>query len=364
MRRIPIVLEDLEKIASAPLPWGNLKDKVVLVSGANGFLPAYMVETLLYLNETRNLNISVVALVRNLEKAKARFTNYLDCDELQIVVGDVNELELNSLPLANVIIHAASQASPKYYGRDPVGTLLANTIGTANLLTHAKNSGSENFLYFSSGEVYGEVSAEHVPTDESKYGYINPLDVRSCYAESKRMGENMCVSWGHQYGLVTKIVRPFHTYGPGMTLDDGRVYADFIRAILSNQDISLNSDGSARRAFCYLSDAIEGFFTVLFKGEIAQAYNVGNPEQEWSIFDLAHELVGSFPEKTISVVLSQGVAAGYIKSTISRNSPKIDAARSLGWQPRTGVREGFLRTVRFFEQEDIAAQSKTNRFHD
>lgn len=348
MKHHPIVQDDLASIVSAPLPWSEFNNKAVLVSGANGFLPAYMVETLLYLNETQGLSIRVIGLVRDIARASERFAAHHKCSALQFIQGDVSAVNVDTLPHADIIIHAASQASPKYYGGDPVGTLSANTFGTANLLKHAVNCEASAFLYLSSGEVYGEVSAEHIPTGERDYGYVDPLDVRSCYAESKRMGENMCVSWHHQFGVNTKIVRPFHTYGPGMRLDDGRVYADFVRAILNGEDICLNSNGAATRAFCYLSDAVAGFFYVLLKGQPAAAYNIGNPDGECSILNLAQLLVALRADKKLQVHIKQSVAAGYIPSTITRNVPRINAAMMLGWRPTIGVQEGFVRTLRHY----------------
>ncbi len=347
MKRSTIIQGDLARITSAPLPWTELNNKAVLISGANGSLPAYMVETLLYLNETQGFNIRIIGLVRDLARASARFTAYLERPELQFVQGDVSTVEVTVLPHADVIIHAASQASPKYYGSDPVGTLSANTLGTANLLRHAVNCHA-SFLYLSSGEVYGAVPAEHIPTGEQDYGYVDPLNVRSCYAESKRMGENMCVSWHHQFGVNARIVRPFHIYGPGMRMDDGRVYADLVRAILNGEDICLSSDGSATRSFCYLSDAVAGFFHVLLKGQPAAAYNIGNPYEEWSILDLAKTLCTIRTDKELQVQVKQAVAEGYIVSPITRSVPKIDAAIALGWKPAIGVREGFTRTLRHY----------------
>src|SRR5262249_53731189 len=141
------------------------------------------------------------------------------------------------------IVHAASQASPKYFGRDPVGTLSANVLGTRHLLELARQKQSRGFLYFSSAEVYGQLDPARIPAPESACGPVDPLDVRSCYAESKRMGETMCVCWAYQYGVPARIVRPFHTYGPGMALDDGRVFSDFVAAIVQERDIVLTSNG-------------------------------------------------------------------------------------------------------------------------
>lgn len=339
-----IVAEDIEEIVSkTDVDWSVFAGKRVLITGASGFLPAYLVETLLYLNRTRNLDIQVTALVRNRENFEQRFAHHLASSNLAALVQDVSKPIMLDLP-HHFMIHAASQASPKYYGADPVGTLTANVLGTMQLLELARSHPVISFMYFSSGEVYGETKS--VPTKESDYGYIDPTSVRSCYAESKRMGENMCVSWHAQHQVPAKIVRPFHTYGPGMKLDDGRVYADFVRDIIENRPIVLKSAGTASRAFCYLADATAGFFTVLLNGENGIPYNVGNSQAEISIKDLADLLVDIFPEKRLWVE-KNGIHAenGYLQSPISRNCPDISRIKALGWAPKTSLADGFKRTI-------------------
>lgn len=345
----PIIQQDLETIINSKLPWFQFEGKTVLISGANGFLPAYMVETLLFLNQRKKSSekTQIIGLVRNKDKALSRFSNYLDRSELKLIFQDVcQQVQIDEK--IDYIIHAASQASPKYYGKDPVGTLAANVIGTSNLMTLAQANDLAGFLYFSSSEVYGQVDDSKIPTKESDYGYVDPANIRSCYPESKRMGETICVSWFHQHNIPAKIIRPFHTYGPGMALDDGRVYADFVANIVGSQDIVMKSDGSATRSFCYLADAVEGFFTVLLKGENGQAYNVGNPECEVSILDLATRLVNLFPERELKVIKQKTETQGYIKSKVSRNSPDIGKIKSLGWEPSTSIEVGFRRTVESF----------------
>jgi nucleoside-diphosphate-sugar epimerase len=339
-----IILEDIEQVVrSAPVDWDVFANKRVLITGASGFLPAYLIETLLYLNLTRKLDIHITALVRNRESYEKRFAAHLDNSNLTALVQDVSKPITLTLP-HHFIIHAASQASPKYYGVDPVGTLSANVLGTMQLLELARSHPVISFMYFSSGEVYGET--QRIPTKEADYGYVDPTSVRSCYAESKRMGENMCVSWHSQYQVPTKIVRPFHTYGPGMRLNDGRVYADFVSDIIENRPIVMRSEGTALRAFCYLADATAGFFTVLLKGEFAVPYNVGNSQAEISIIDLANLLVNLFPEKRLQVI-KEGlhIHDKYLQSPISRNCPDISRIKTLGWQPRTNLTDGFKRTI-------------------
>jgi len=340
-----IIKEDISSIINCFDYWERFKNKTILITGANGFLPAYLVESFLSLDKTYNTKI--IAIVRNKQKANNRFKNYMTDTNLEIIEHDVcNEFNYNHK--IDFIIHAASQASPKYYKIDPVGTLNANVLGTINMLKLAQTKSVESFLYFSSGEVYGEVKDEFMPIKEDTFGYLNPALVRSCYGESKRMGETICVSYFAQYGIKAKIVRPFHTYGPGMALDDGRVYADFVANIIKDQNIILNSDGKAKRAFCYLTDATIGFLTVLVNGENGEAYNVGNPQEEYSILELANILVNLYPEKKIEVILNKTINADYLKSTITRNSPNIDKLKKLNWNPTVTIEKGFKRTVSSF----------------
>ena len=343
-----ILAQDIAEIADT-IDADKLCGKVVLIAGAAGFLPAYLVETILFLNRSQQCNCRVIAVVRDAAKAKKRFSFHQNRPDLTIVTSDVCNLPSN-LPKADIIIHAASPASPKHYGVDPVGVMRANFIGMHNLLELARIWKSESFLYFSSGEVYGQLPVGTATSKENEYGYIDVLNVRSCYAESKRAAETLGVSYWTQYGVPCKIVRPFHTYGPGMALDDGRVFADFVADIINNRDITMKSDGSAIRAFCYLADAARAFFTIMLHGIPGHAYNVGNPEGALSIAELAHLLVGLYPERELKVIQKNvPTDMDYLQSPIARNVPNIEALKKLGWTPRYSPREGFLRTINSYQ---------------
>lgn len=343
-----IVRQDLQAIIGHTLPWERFAGKTVLVTGANGFLPAYMVETLLLLNqEGLSDPVHVIALVRNEAAARLRFSGYGSRPDFELLVQDVCA-PLNIDRDIHYIVHAASQASPKYFGTDPVGTLSANVIGTSNLLKLATRSTLDSFLYFSSSEVYGELDPSRIPNTESDYGYIDPTSLRACYAESKRMGETMCVALHRQFGVPARIVRPFHTYGPGMRLDDGRVFADFVRNIVERRDIVMKSEGNGTRAFCYISDATVGFFAVMLNGGMAEAYNVGNPDCEVSIAQLADAMTRIFPEFGLKVIREHRSDSTYVQSPVLRNCPDIAKVSRLGWKPTIGIEDGFRRTVLSF----------------
>lgn len=343
-----IETDDLELITQKyQIPWVSLQDQTVLITGASGFLASYMIKTLLYLNNKSSLNVSIIAVCRNSDRFQKTFDTHSLGPRVEFIEQDICQ-PLEITRKVDFIIHAASQASPKYYETDPVGTLSANTIATMRLLEFAKRKKAKGFLYFSSCEIYGEV--KNIPTSEVDYGYLDPLSVRSCYAESKRMGENMCVAWNRQYNVPTKIVRPFHTYGPGMKLDDGRVYADFVASIVNGTDIEIKSSGVARRSFCYLADAVAAFWIVLLRGEEAQAYNVGNPNGEISIRDLATLVAGLDSEKRTKVIFKQRDNFDfYTESPVSITCPDISKIQKLGWKPQTTLSDGFSKTIESYK---------------
>jgi UDP-glucuronate decarboxylase len=343
-----ILADDLLFITSRyDIEWDLLKNKTVLITGASGFLARYLLETLIFLNQTQRMNVKIIALGRSQKEFERKLGNPTKLNEIVFIEGDVCET-INLDCKIDFIIHAASQASPKFYFTDPVGTLSANIIGTKMLLDLAREHNVDAFLYFSSAEVYGQVNK--TPTAETELGSVDQLNVRSCYAESKRMGENMCIAWHHQYNVPTKIVRPFHTYGPGMKLDDGRVYADFVASALAGESIEIKSDGLAKRAFCYIADATAGFWMVLLKGNNAEAYNIGNPNGEISIHHLAKLIAELDPTKQMMVTFKHHEDRGsYMPSKISAICPDVSKAINLGWNPLTSLQEGFTKTIESYK---------------
>jgi len=347
--RHAIIEEDLRQIIKRDLRWDAFAGKTVLITGAYGFIPAYLVETLLYLNEQGDgLDIRVLALCRDRKKAAARFAHYRDRADLVFVYQDASQPVAVDGPV-DFVVHGASWASPKYYGRDPVGVMAPNLFGTHYLLRLARDKGASGFLFLSSAENYGAPPPEHIPVKETYPGVVNPIDVRSCYAESKRVGETMCSAWWHQYGVPAKCARIFHTYGPGMSLEDGRVFADFVANVVRNEDIEMKSDGRAVRAYCYLADAVDGLFRVLLEGRPGEAYNLGNDQAACSVLELAHQLLGLFPERQLKVKRAKETRRGYLETRVSRTIPDTSKVRAMGWKPQFSLADGFARTVRSFE---------------
>ena len=343
-----VVQKDLDYISHVEfIDWNRFEGKTVLITGAYGMLASYLVYQLCYLNEKLDISVDIIACGRSAQKAKDRFGDSIDKPYFTFMEWDMTELLPSNLDTVDFIIHAASLASPQYYSTDPIGVLLPNIEGVKNTLELARKCAVEGYLFISSGEVYGEVTEAFIREDS--YGYLDPLSVRSCYGESKRMGETMCACWHHQYDVPATIVRPSHTYGPTMDIEnDQRVYASFMKNIIKDEDIVMNSDGSAWRTFCYIADATVAYFKVLLDGETGQAYNVANEDAEMSILELAELLVSLAPSGKLRVVRGEHAANYVERKSVTHPRTSVDKSKALGIEYKFSPEEGFGRTIESF----------------
>ncbi len=235
----------------------------------------------------------------------------------------------------DVVAHLASLASPVAYGKRPIETLAVGTIGTVNALEMARAKGA-TFFFASTSEVYGN-PLEH-PQKETYTGNVDPVAERSCYDESKRCGEAFVMAFHRVYGMSTRIVRIFNTYGPRMRVDDGRVIPAFIAAALRNQPLLLHGGGSQTRSLCYVDDLLEGFRAVIERGN-SMPYNLGNPD-EITIRELAERIIW------IARSTSRMEEVEPRPNDPRRRRPDIGrAVEELGWTPRVQLADGLRRTI-------------------
>lgn len=334
----------MQRMSEAKLPWRELDGRTVLVTGATGMLASYVTWLLLYLHEHAGINVSVVALCRNRQRAEQYFGSYVSKPYFHLLIQDVCE------PIAyegkvDYVFHLAGNASPYFINSDPVGIMRCNLLGTMNVLEYARDCQTKKVIFASTREVYGK-NEEAELLDEQAYGAIDPLDDRSCYPESKRAAETLLKSYYLQYGVNYNAIRIAHSYGPTMQLEnDGRVMADLMGDVVAGRDIVLKSSGEAIRAFLYITDAVVGMFTVLFYGETAKAYNLANETEPISIKDLSHMLAALRADKKIQVVVSEGGQKGYC--AYRRTALDTTAVEQLGWKPQVLLKEGISRVLQF-----------------
>lgn len=350
-RGMSVIREDLESIA------GQLSDdlrklsgKSVLVTGAAGMLPSYLVDLFAFLNEQSALDrpMTVYPLVRRPPQADGRLGHLMGRGDIHFVVQDA--VDPVSLPgPVEFVIHAASAASPRWYREDPVGTAAVNSVGLYNLLESCRTWETQSVLYFSSSEVYGSPGPLDIPTPETFIGEVDFTSGRACYSESKRFGEMLCAAHYEQHGTPTKVVRPFHVHGPGQRLDDGRVVAEMIRLGIEGRPFELLSDGRATRTYGYISDATAGFMKVLLSDENGEAFNVGADSPETSILELATEISRLFG-RTEPVKVNVAAVPEHLSGAPERVCPDLSKIRDrLGFDPETGLTEGLSRTIRWHE---------------
>src|SRR5262249_10789791 len=256
--------------------------------------------------------------------------------------------------------------SPTYYRMHPIETMDANVNGLRSLLDwsvrqHERGRPIQGFLFFSSSEIYGDPAPEHVPTPETYRGNVSCTGPRACYDESKRYGETLCVNFAQQYGLPVRIARPFNNYGPGLKITDRRVIPDFARDIFDDRDIVMLSDGSATRTFCYVSDAIAGYYKVLVRGHDGEAYNIGVEEPEISMSELAERLaeIGrSAFGYTGRVVRQLSEERDYLVASPARRCRVIEKARDhRGYEPRVELDEGLRRSLLWYSENRESAEA-------
>ncbi|MFV0343466.1 MAG: NAD-dependent epimerase/dehydratase family protein [Anaerocolumna sp.] len=346
------VYDDIFPITQIDIPWERFKNKIVFITGANGFISYYLVVALMIRNDLYQDNIKVIGMVRNEAKAKAKFGQLANRSDLELFVGDVCE-QFKIDEKVDFIIHAASQASAYYFENDPVGTIDANLTGTSNVLKLALEKNAESSLFISSLKVYGQVKDGSTKLVEENIGFVDQTNYKNCYAIGKRAAETLCASYSKQYNLSVKIARPSYIYGPS-SLDDDRVWAQFIANIVKNESILLKSSGAPYRSFCYVTDTAAALLTILLLGENAIPYNISAEHSDTTIRGFARTAVGVFPERNLTLSFEKKedeVEPDVTKFTVTPEILDGMKLTALGWNATIDLEEGIKRAVRIVEEQ-------------
>lgn len=331
-----------------------LQGKTILFTGACGFLGYYFIKSILAWNFLHSKKIKVYAL----DVFKEGTPDWLrKKSNLVILKKDITEYKPPANLAFDYIIHAASIASPTFYRQYPIETINANVLGLYNILNFmVKKQNTKRkvrgLLFFSSSEIYGDPTEGNIPTPENYRGNVSCTGPRSCYDESKRFCETLCINFAKFYNLPIKIVRPFNNYGPGLKITDKRVIPDFANDILQNRDIVVLSKGSPTRTFCYITDAIVGYIKALIKGKPAESYNIGAPDEEISMIDLAEKikkLAGKLFGYKGRVIMKKSEEKNYLADNPNRRCPNISKAeRDLKFKPEISLEQGLTNTLLWY----------------
>jgi len=305
----------------------------VLITGGAGFLGSHLCEILI------SRGSDVVCIDNFFSGHKDNIRELLPHPYFELIRHDVIH------PLfveVDRIFHLACPASPIHYQQNPIKTVKTNVMGTINMLGLAKRIRSR-ILLASTSEVYGDAQVH--PQPESYWGNVNPIGIRSCYDEGKRVAETLMMDYHRQNRVDIRIVRIFNTYGPRMAVDDGRVVSNFIVQALRGEPLTIYGDGRQTRSFCYVSDLIEGILRMMETGGIVGPVNLGNPA-EFTIAELA--------EKVLKLTASKSkiVHRPLPEDDPVRRQPDISlAGDKLGWKPKISLEEGLPQTIAYFREK-------------
>jgi len=304
--------------------------KRVLVTGGAGFIGSHLTERLL------ENGVEVICLDNFFTGQKENIRKFMGLPEFELVRHDIVEPLLLEV---DEIYHLACPASPIYYQHNPVKTIKTNVIGTLNMLGLAKRVNAK-ILLTSTSEVYGDPEVH--PQVEEYWGHVNPIGQRSCYDEGKRVAESLMVSYHQQNKVNIRIARIFNTYGPNMSVNDGRVVSNFIWAALWEKPLVVFGDGNQTRSFCYVSDMVEGLINLMESTSYIGPINLGNP-LEMKIIEIAEKI------KEMAGTASEIIFKPLPEDDPTRRCPDISKAkRELKWEPTISFEEGIKKTIEYF----------------
>ncbi len=352
-----IIEEDLNQIHETIKSKGDWVEATIIITGCAGFLGFYFLNYLV--NYGAQLGIKKIIGLDNFQFGKPKWLNNLENNfsslltvkSFDISKDDIYQLE--DISHTRYIIHGASIASPSFYRKYPIETINANVWGLSKLLNFFKGKSTlKGFLFFSSSEIYGDPDLNSIPTHEEYRGNVSCHGPRACYDESKRFGETLCWVYSKQFDMPIIVARPFNNYGPGMRLNDKRLPADFANQVIKKNDLEILSDGTPTRTFCYISDAIIGYFLCLTHGTY-DYFNIGMDKPEITVKNFAELFRSSginiFDYKG-TVKYKKSLDTDYMTDNPNRRCPSIDKARKiLGFNPVIDVKDGIDRYLRFLK---------------
>lgn len=329
---------------------GLLRDANVLITGATGLIGSVLAEYLLEISRERQIKITLVLLVRNPAGLSGKLLREAEKGNVKVISGDVRCLPEIEGEI-DYIVHGAGITESRKMVEKPVEVIRTNLDGTVGMLELARKKKVKGMVYLSSMEVYGFTEREELLT-EDKVQYLNPLELRSSYPESKRMSENLCVAYADEYHVPVKIIRLAQTFGYGVKPEDTRVFAEFARCARDSRNIRLMTDGKSRRMYLDTKDASSAILTVLLKGAAGEAYNAANKDTYCSIREMAEIVASEIAGGRIRVEIDRQEGGGKKYPPTHRLMLDVSKLEALGWKPETGLRQMYVEMLREWENTD------------
>ncbi|MBR3624097.1 MAG: NAD-dependent epimerase/dehydratase family protein [Selenomonadaceae bacterium] len=339
--------DDIIRAINLSLPWGKLANKSILITGASGLIGTFLIDTLMQKNAFDNLNVKVIALGRNDDKARERFSGYWENENFSFLATDINKpLSINLH--VDYFIHAASNTHPKLYASDPIVSLMTNVLGAYHLLNYALKTKAERFVYISSVEIYGEALNKDDLFDEKYCGYIDCNQHRAAYPEGKRAGEALCNAFIERYGMDIVLPRLSRVYGPTMRLDDSKAMSQFIMNGVRGEDIVLKSKGEQLYSYCYVADAVTGILYAMLSGKCGEAYNIADMDGAITLKEITENIAEFAGRKVVFDLPQKEEAAGFSKvTTCVMDTEKL---QKLGWRSYDDVKSGTEKTIEILRE--------------
>ena len=355
-----VLTQDIKYIYNNFAEREKLRDAVILITGCAGFLGFYFMQ--FFLSYAEELGLKSIIAIDNFRLGESRWIKMLKdkyAHKVKFYYFDVTKDNIDKIvdvENIDVVIYMASIASPTFYRLYPLETLEANVLGLRRFLDYYKNKNLRTFLFFSSSEIYGDPPYDCIPTSEDYRGNVSSIGPRACYDEGKRLGEALCYIYAHKFHMPIVIVRPFNNYGPGMRLEDKRAPADFAKSIFEHKDIVIYSDGTPRRTFCYITDAIVGYLKALTYGSF-DYFNIGIDKPEISMKELAQIYIengNKIMNYSGQLRFEKSEDKEYLTHNPSRRCPNINKARKLlNYNPCIEIREGVARFLKFIKTNGV-----------
>lgn len=330
-----VLFEDIREFDIPDDLKSELVGSNIVVTGATGLIGSLLIKCVAHLD----LDIKFILPVRNKEKGEKYFNGY-NC--VQIVQSEIPSFFSCLNEDVDYIFQCASPTNGTYISGHPVETLLLQVESMKAISEYARNHSVKSIVYLSSIEYYGENHDDRL-IDESFIGYMDMNSPRSAYPFGKRTAEYLSFSYANEYDIPIKTARLTQTFGAGISNEDNRVFAQFAKSIIKNQDITLHTQGNSAKPYCYTTDCIEALLYILIRGKKGEAYNVATPGTYISIKDMAKFLKDNFnPKIDVSVDLGKGY--GYAPET--RLNLNVDKLLELGWTPRYDLRQMYERLIK------------------